>query len=93
MDVRRSAVNGRQSWPTGGSVGSWCPASSLLCDLLADRDHVLLGGEVLWVRTECLSPGMFLEKMRGEGIWNPKVCVLQMAQINISFYKLHFFPR
>ena len=30
--------------------------------------------------------------IRREGVWNPKVCVPQMAQINISFCKFHFFP-
>ena len=30
---------------------------------------------------------------RGEGVWNPKLCVPKIAQINISFCKFHFPPR
>ena len=32
--------------------------------------------------------GMYQKRRGGEGVWNPKICVTRMAQINISFNEI-----
>ena len=52
----------------------------------------LVSGHV-WPREEGGGGGEgWIRRERG-GVWNPKVCVPKMAQINISFWKFLFFPR
>ena len=45
----------------------------------------LMGGEVR-------GPHVYQKRGGGEGVWDPKVCVPKMAQINISSCKCHVFP-